>query len=215
MDYLDGLVSAVRENLHSAAEHLAVLTVCRYSVDLWILTRIQRNAHLYRNGIDARREARIDAHTAGVLRSAGSIRDTLAGVVVGVGGFDTDLMRADLRCLQPLFAGSDYPGRDVRKKLRADGNRPGSRRQAGRSPPCHEVVTPVRGPGRLAHWTRWSRKRTKATPTPTGDSGQQPAMIAPLPSQVAQREISPGDQPNGGRACQDFWCESADGGRQR
>jgi hypothetical protein len=96
--WLVGLVFAVETNLRGAATHLTDYREARYADDRWILQRAKNGGvpNLHRSNFEARREARINAHRAGILRTAGSILDTLAGVVVGVGGLDTDLPKSDL-----------------------------------------------------------------------------------------------------------------------
>lgn len=86
MDYLYGLVSGVSENLRIGAIHLSDLRECRFSDDRWIAEQFNKgpDRDLTRGDHEARREARIDANTAGVLRAAGSTLDNLAGIIVAV-----------------------------------------------------------------------------------------------------------------------------------
>jgi hypothetical protein len=158
MDYLYGLVSGVRENLRIAASHLADLKEYRYSDDLWMTGQFRATGHPpVRGDFEARREARIDSHTAGVLRAAGSILDNLAGIVVAIGGFDTDLMKSSLGLLLPLDDGPKYPGPKVRGQLHLDktvldpADRQGSLLRATRSSLQHA------GPEGWLGWTRQSR----------------------------------------------------------
>lgn len=121
MDYLYGLVTAVEENLRSAAVHLADLHENRYGDDHALIKCLKETgrlpSYLQRTDFEARRDARIHAHEAGVLRATGSILDTLAGVVIGIGGLDTSIVKADMACLEPMDEGTGYPGPKVRKKL--------------------------------------------------------------------------------------------------
>lgn len=157
MDYLLGLVSAVQANLKSAASHLKDVTEYRFADDRWIRDQVNRSSTLHRWGADARREARIDAHTVGVLRAAGSILDNVAGVVIGIGAFNADLQRAALGLLQPLTIGPDYPGSQVRRNLRLPTtavdptDKKGMLLRATRSSLLHA------GPDGWLDWTLWSR----------------------------------------------------------
>lgn len=157
--WLVGLVSAVDTNLRVAAAHLTDYRETRHADDRWILERARDGGvpNLHRSDHEARREARMNAHRAGILRAAGSILDTLAGVVVGIGGLDTSLPKADLGKLQPFSSGVDYPGTQVRGNLHLphDVLRPGDRRgeylRAVRSSLLHA------GPAGWLDWTLWSR----------------------------------------------------------
>jgi hypothetical protein len=157
-DYLWGLLLAVENNLQTAAIHLAELKQLRYTDDLWIM-RVARQpeANFRRSGIDALRRSKIDAHVVGVLRSVGSVLDTLAGVVIAVGGFKADLVMADSRSLLPLDAGPDYPGTKGRKAfgLSAQALEPadpqGSLLRATRSSFL------AAGPTGWVEWATWSR----------------------------------------------------------
>ncbi|WP_414942468.1 hypothetical protein [Amycolatopsis sp. cmx-11-51] len=88
MDYLYGLVTAVEENLRSAAVHLADLRENRHGDDHALIKCLKETGRLpnllQRTDLEARRDARIHAHEAGVLHATGSILDTLAGVVIGI-----------------------------------------------------------------------------------------------------------------------------------
>lgn len=121
MDYHYGVARALSNNMHSMAVHVADLREQRYVDDLWLRTRARQAAgglpDTRRNGADARREARIRAHTAGVLRAAGSCLDNLATLVAGIGGMKTNLKRVDLGTLLPLETGPTYPELVVRKRL--------------------------------------------------------------------------------------------------
>ncbi|MEU8632778.1 hypothetical protein AB0C38_11455 [Amycolatopsis sp. NPDC048633] len=162
MDYLYGLVSGVRENLRIGAIHLYDLRQCRFSDDRWTIEQFKsgagRSRSLVRGDQEARREARIDAHTAGVLRAAGSALDNLAGIVVAVGGFDTELVKADLGKLLPLTDGPDYPGPDVRGQLKLQ-----KRKVLDPTDKQGVLLRAVRsslqyaGPEGWLDWTRWSR----------------------------------------------------------
>lgn len=98
MDYLYGLTVAVADNLQSAAVHLADHNELRDEVDAALLRHIKdkRTLEGFFTEAEARRDAQIHAHETGVLRAAGSILDAAAGVVVGVGGFGANILRADL-----------------------------------------------------------------------------------------------------------------------
>ncbi|GAB3719037.1 hypothetical protein GCM10027598_31310 [Amycolatopsis oliviviridis] len=161
MDYLYGLVLGVGENLRIGAIHLYDLRECRFSDDRWTIAQFKngagRSKSLIRGDQEARREARIDAHTAGVLRAAGSTLDNLAGIIIAVGGFDMELVKADLGKLLPLTDGADYPGPDVRgqlklqKKVLDPTDKQGTLLRAARSSLHHA------GPEGWLDWTRWSR----------------------------------------------------------
>ncbi|WP_394622411.1 hypothetical protein JNUCC0626_49635 (plasmid) [Lentzea sp. JNUCC 0626] len=158
MDYLYGLLTGVKENLRIGAIHLHDLRECRFSDDRWMIGQFNNGSrNLNRGEQEARREARIDAHTAGVLRAAGSTLDNLAGIIIAIGGFDTNLMKADLGKLLPLTDGPDYPGPDVRGQLKLQQtvlnptDRQGTLLRAARSVLQHS------GPEGWLDWTRWSR----------------------------------------------------------
>ncbi len=161
MDYLYGLVAAVEENLRIAAVHLSDHREARYADDFALIKYLKENGqvpgHHERTEPEARREARIVAHEAGVLRATGSILDALAGVVVGIGGFNANILRADLGLLQPLTDGPAYPGPEVRGRLKTtetalDPDNPqGSLLRAVRSSLRHA------GPDGWLEWTQFSR----------------------------------------------------------
>lgn len=162
MDYLYGLVSGVSENLRIGAIHLHDLRECRFSDDRWTIAQFKdgagRTRSLFKGEQEARREARIDAHVAGVLRAAGSALDNLAGIVVAVGGFDTNIMKTDLGKLLPLTLGAGYPGPIVRGQLKLQAtnvldpaDKQGNFLRAVRSSLQHA------GPEGWLDWTRWSR----------------------------------------------------------
>jgi hypothetical protein len=160
MDYLYGLVSGVRENLRIAAVHLADLKECRFADDRWMIQQVKqtdRPPHLHRSDFEGRREARIDAHTAGMLRTVGSILDNLAGVVIAVGGFDTALMKADLGLLQPLSDGTSYPGPSVRGKLGLTETALDHADQQGNLLRVTRSSIQYAGPEGWLDWTKWSR----------------------------------------------------------
>ncbi|MEV5721815.1 hypothetical protein AB0L41_48870 [Amycolatopsis mediterranei] len=160
MDYLIGLISGVRENLRIAAVHLADLRDHRFADDRWMGEQFKaRNGHPpIRGDHEARREARIDAGVVGVLQAAGSILDNLAGIVVAVGGFDTELIQADLGRLLPFTEGPGYPGDGVRGQLKLckrkvldPADRQGTLLRATRSALRHA------GPDGWLDWTKGSR----------------------------------------------------------
>jgi hypothetical protein len=155
MDYLYGLVATVSQNLQDAALHLADLTDLRAEDDQWLNARRRAGRPSLRGEAEQRRAASIEVHRVGVLRAVGSTLDTLAGVVVG--GFHADLVMADLGLFQPLVPGADYPGPDVRGKLKLpatvlDTNDPqGNLLRATRSSLL------AAGPSGWLNWTLWSR----------------------------------------------------------
>jgi hypothetical protein len=189
MDYLYGLVSGVKENLRIAAVHLADLGESRFSDDRWTLAQFSAGAgrtHALRRGDhESRREARIDAHTAGVLRAAGSTLDNLAGIIVIVGGFDTELMKADLGKLLPMTDGPEYPGPMVRGQLKLNeknvldpNDKQGTLLRATRSSLRHA------GPEGWLDWTRLSRNDSVHRGARLGINYIEKGKIArPLPRQ--------------------------------
>ncbi|MEV6621061.1 hypothetical protein AB0M83_02635 [Amycolatopsis sp. NPDC051106] len=194
MDYLYGLVAAVQENLRSAAAHLADLQENRYGDDRALIMSLKETGrlpnHLQRTDFEARRDARIHAHEAGVLRATGSILDTLAGVVVGFGGLDTSILMADLGCLQPMTEGPEYPGPKVRRRLNLtemalDPDDPqGVLLRATRSSLLHA------GPDGWLDWTRYSRNDRvhRASRIKTSVFGRDDKVGRPLPRQPDHAE---------------------------
>ncbi|RSM80465.1 hypothetical protein DL991_10060 [Amycolatopsis sp. WAC 01375] len=189
MDYLYGLVSAVDENLRSAAVHLADLRENRYGEDHAVIKCLKETGHLpnylQRTDLEARREARIHAHEAGVLRATGSILDTLAGVVIGIGGLDKSIVMADMACLEPLDEGAGYPGLKTRKKLNltekalAPDDPQGNLLRATRSSLLQA------GPDGWLDWTRYSRNDRvhRASRIKMSIFGSNGKVARPLPRQ--------------------------------
>ncbi|MFD5823853.1 hypothetical protein [Lentzea sp. NPDC060358] len=158
-DYLYGLTVAVADNLQSAAVHLADHDEIRGEADAALLQHLKEASSLngFFNEVSSRRDAQVHAHETGVLRACGSILDALAGVVVGVGGFEASILRADLGYLQPFADGPDYPGPDVRGKLKITASSldpddvQGALLRATRSSLRHA------GPDGWLEWTQFSR----------------------------------------------------------
>ncbi|MEV6641106.1 hypothetical protein [Amycolatopsis sp. NPDC051371] len=194
MDYLYGLLCAVEENLRSAAIHLHDLRTNRYTDDYALLKHMRENGRIpdyrMRTDAEAQREARTNAHEAGVFRATGSILDTLAGVVVGVGGLKFNIMMADLGSLQPLAKGADYPNAKVRKRLglteqSLDLNDPqGNLLRATRSSLLEA------GPDGWLEWTQFSRNDRvhRASRMHTGIFTEDGKMARPFPRQPDHAE---------------------------
>ncbi|TKG67533.1 hypothetical protein [Prauserella endophytica] len=194
MDYLYGLISSLRENLSSAAVHLADLTECRYADDHWTISQLRKSggtANLHRDASGQRRAARIDAHTAGFLRASGTILDIVAGVVVGIGGFNKNIFKSDLKLLQPLEEGPNYPGPLVRKALNLpnsvlhDSDPQGTLLRSTRSALIHA------GPTGWLDWTRQMRNDRvhRASRMSMNIFSRDGKIVQPLPRNPENPEV--------------------------
>ena len=123
-DYLMGLMESAEANLTQAAMHLA------RTKELWTADAVATRAGMTsaskpREGFfakpterDSNRRVEADGQVAGFFRAAGSALDNVGGIVVGVAGLRTPIVRAawaDLKLGKsaPVGSASDGPGRDV------------------------------------------------------------------------------------------------------
>lgn len=99
-DYLIGLTHSTSSNLQQAVMHREKLKTAWTTEGMRLGARIR--AGRGQPGVlspltdqDQNRSVEIDAHLSGFFRAAGSVLDTLAGLVVGSAGLATSLVRAD------------------------------------------------------------------------------------------------------------------------
>jgi len=123
-DYLIGLMESAQANLTQASMHLA-RTNELWTADSFATREGMRSASTRGHGIfgkpserDANRRVEADGHVSGFFRASGSALDNVSGIVVGVAGLRTSIVRAawaDLKLDKHLPAGSmvEGPGQDV------------------------------------------------------------------------------------------------------
>ncbi|GAB2690680.1 hypothetical protein [Nocardia thraciensis] len=122
--YLVGSARAVAANLEDAAVHLTNYRDAVRREDIFYARRVRATTGMAdmrnRNGLDAKRMAEINADRGGFFRAVGSVLDTLAAVVIGVGALDTNIVKADWSTLNTGDAADSYPrtAGDTNRRLR-------------------------------------------------------------------------------------------------
>ncbi|MFD3510107.1 hypothetical protein [Nocardia sp. NPDC058666] len=130
--YLTNAVGTVGTNLRDAAVHLWSYEEAVQKENIYFARQRRKSAGppnlVERNGMDWRRLAHIDAERAGFFRAVGSVLDTLAAVVVGVGAINVNIVKADWGTLNTIDTAPTYPrtsgqngrGGQLRKRLAAE-----------------------------------------------------------------------------------------------
>lgn len=127
-DYLIGLMESVEANLTQASMHLA-RTKELWTADSFATKAGMQSASVTGQGIfapptDKQANHRVEAngHAAGFFRAAGSALDNIAGIVVGVAGLRTSIVRAAWTDLQlgkdlPVGSAPEGPGQDLQVEI--------------------------------------------------------------------------------------------------
>jgi len=123
-DYLIGLMESAEANLTQASMHLA-RTNELWTADGFATRAAMRSASARGQGIfgrpgekDSNRRVEANGHVAGFFRASGSALDNVGGIVVGVIGLKTPIVRASWNDLHlsktaPVGSAPDGPGRDL------------------------------------------------------------------------------------------------------
>ncbi|WP_280343156.1 hypothetical protein [Nocardia neocaledoniensis] len=125
--YLTDAVGAIAINLRDAAVHLTKYDDAVRRENIFFARRRRSSNGVPnladRSGVDDLRLAEIVAERAGFFRAVGSVLDTLAAVVVGVGAIDINVVKADWGTLNTADTAPTYPrtsgerGRRLRNSL--------------------------------------------------------------------------------------------------
>lgn len=123
-DYLIGLTHSTEANLVEAVMHAQKAQELRYAHGRHQKQQIS-SGRLFspRDNRQTDRSVEIDAHLGGFFRAVGSVMDNIAGLVVGVAGLKTKIVKADIGDLRldkatPKGALPDgSPGRDLQMQL--------------------------------------------------------------------------------------------------
>ncbi|MGW4651358.1 hypothetical protein [Kitasatospora sp. NPDC004289] len=127
-DYLLSLTSSTEDNLVEAAMHVHRFSEAQEAETQWFKRRVLTRSLLGDRWLDPdleteNRRVEADAHLGAFFRAVGSVMDNLAGLVIGVAGLSTKIVRADISHLnldKPSPKGAlpeGMPGRAVQLKL--------------------------------------------------------------------------------------------------
>ncbi|MET9618116.1 hypothetical protein [Kitasatospora indigofera] len=127
-DYLLSLTRSTEDNLVEAAMHVHRFSEAQEAETQWFKRRALTRSLRGERWLDpdretANRRVEAEAHLGGFFRAVGSVMDNLAGLVIGVAGLSTKIVRADISHLSldkpsPKGALPDgLPGRAVQLEL--------------------------------------------------------------------------------------------------
>lgn len=185
-DYLIGLMESAEANLTQASMHLS-RTNELWTADAFATQAGRRSATVRGQGIigapsekDQNRRVEANGHVAGFFRAAGSALDNVGGIVVGVTGLRTSIVRAawtDLKVTETLPVGSAPVGHGCHLQVTVvDGVRDGLKT----------------GPNGWSDWTMDLRNtlvhRASRLALSISDSRRADGFLRPLPRHPAQTQ---------------------------
>lgn len=107
-DYLIDVTTGVASNLESAAIYLSDYQGKKFDLDFKRRRRLDEGMETAHAIQDEGREKVLRAYAAAFIGSVSAVLDTLAGIIVGVAGLKTSLIKADMTIFSPFDASEDY-----------------------------------------------------------------------------------------------------------
>ncbi len=159
--YLYGTTSGIASNLTDAAAHLANYQDAARREAIWYSHRVRAARGGIpnlrdRNELDALRDATLNTELTGFFRAVGSVFDTMAATVIGIGALSFNIVKADWSQLCTNDDSATYPrtpgptATRLRKALAEQGSHGGLIQDT--------LLQAVRGAVKSAgppHWDQW------------------------------------------------------------